>query len=217
MPKYAKHNLFIAVTSLALAVPLQGAFAQAAHAVTPRTTIASSTQSKTAASRVWYRPGEYPQISLPDGSRETVRSALNIPGPMHFGSFVWNEDRIPDGPVWIRIDLSHQLLSVFRAGHEIGTTVIVYGSDGKPTPIGAFHILQKSAHYYSHTYDAPMPFALRLTNDGVAIHGSDVRAGWATHGCIGVPLEFARLLFSASEKGTTVVILPPQENPKKPA
>ena len=47
-----------------------------------------------------------------------------------------------------------------------------------------------------------------LTNDGVAIHGSSVREGWATHGCIGVPLDFARLLFAAATKGTEVVILP---------
>jgi len=42
----------------------------------------------------------------------------------------------------------------------------------------------------------------------VAIHGSNVREGYATHGCIGVPLEFARLLFGAAVKGDQVVILP---------
>ncbi len=53
-----------------------------------------------------------------------------------------------------------------------------------------------------------MPYMLRLTNDGVAIHGSNVREGWASHGCIGVPLDFARLLFAAASKGDLVVILP---------
>ena len=52
-----------------------------------------------------------------------------------------------------------------------------------------------------------MPYMLRLTSDGVAIHGSKVRQGWATHGCIGVPLDFARLLFGAASKGDAVVIL----------
>lgn len=52
-----------------------------------------------------------------------------------------------------------------------------------------------------------MPCMLRLTKDGVAIHGSIVRKGWATHGCIGVPLDFARQLFAVTRKGDPVIIL----------
>ena len=52
-----------------------------------------------------------------------------------------------------------------------------------------------------------MPFMLRLTGDGVAIHASNVRQGWATHGCIGVPPDFARKLFSATARGDMVVIV----------
>jgi hypothetical protein len=157
--------------------------------------------------RVRYTENDYPQLTLPDGRRETVRSVLNITKRMQFGDFVWNEDRIPDGPVWVRIDLTRQLVSVFRGGHEIGTAVILYGTDGKPTPTGSFPILEKRADYHSRSYDAPMPFMLRLTDDGVAIHGSNVRRGFATHGCIGLPLNFARKLFAATHKGDIVAIL----------
>lgn len=157
--------------------------------------------------RVQYAPGNYPQLALPDGRRETVRSVLNITKPMHFGDFVWNEDRIAGGPVWVRVDLTRQLVSVFRGGHEIGSAVILYGTDGKPTPTGSFAILDKKADYHSRSYDAPMPFMLRLTDDGVAIHGSNVRKGFATHGCIGIPLDFAKLLFAATHKGDIVTIL----------
>ena len=170
--------------------------------------IAAPTQEASSEARIWYPPHNYTQLSLPDGRKEIVRSVLNITTPMHFGSFVWNEDHIPQGPVWVRIDLNRQLMSVFRAGHEIGSAVILYGTDRKPTPTGSFTILEKNAHYYSRSYDAPMPYMLRLTNDGVAIHGSNVREGWASHGCIGVPLDFARLLFAAAGKGDLVVILP---------
>jgi hypothetical protein len=158
--------------------------------------------------RIWYSAHNYSQLSLPDGRKEVVRSVLNITRPMHFGSFVWDEDHIPKGPVWVRIDLSRQLLSVFRSGHEIGSAVILYGMNRKPTPTGSFTILEKNPDYYSHSYDAPMPYMLRLTNDGVAIHGSNVREGRASHGCIGIPLDFARLLFAAASKGDLVVILP---------
>ncbi len=40
-----------------------------------------------------------------------------------------------------------------------------------------------------------MPYMLRLTGDGVAIHDSKVEWGYATHGCIGVPVAFAKALF----------------------
>ena len=179
-------------------------------AAAPPAPTAASIQTPPSAPRVWYSANGYPQLTLPGGRHILVRSMLNITSPMHFGDFAWNEHRIPAGPVWVRIDLSRQLLSVFRAGHEIGTAIILYGTDGKPTPTGRFAILEKDKDHYSHSYDAPMPYMLRLTNDGVAIHGSNVRKGWATHGCIGIPLDFARLLFAATSKGDEVAILAAQ-------
>ena len=158
--------------------------------------------------RISYPAGGYPVLGLSGGRHVAVRSLLNVTRPMQFGDFVWNEANVPQGTVWVRVDLSRQMLSVFRDGNEIGTAVILYGTDGAPTPVGRFRILEKNAHYYSHTYHVPMPYMLRLSNDGVAIHGSAVREGWATHGCIGVPLDFARLLFATARKGTPVDILP---------
>lgn len=158
--------------------------------------------------RVWYSPDRYPDLALPGGRHETIRSALNIRQVMKFGDYVWDEQYIPkSGPVWIRVDIDRQLISVYRDGHEIGTAVILYGAESKPTPPGTFPILQKAEDYHSRTYDAPMPYMLRLTDDGVAIHGSDVRERAATHGCIGVPLEFARRLFGEMKLGDQVVIL----------
>jgi lipoprotein-anchoring transpeptidase ErfK/SrfK len=159
--------------------------------------------------RIWYAANNYPRLELPGGHEEIVRSALNVKGAMQFGSFIWDEDRVPKkGAMWVRIDLGHQILSVFRGGHEIGTAVILYGTDGKPTPTGDFKVLQKAADYHSHAYDAAMPYMLRLTDDGVAIHGSNVREGYATHGCIGVPPDFAKRLFTVMAKGDPVFIVP---------
>jgi lipoprotein-anchoring transpeptidase ErfK/SrfK len=69
-----------------------------------------------------------------------------------------------------------------------------------------FHVLERAREHRSNLYDAEMPYMLRLTNDGVAIHASKVREGSATHGCIGVPLEFARRLFDVIHRGDLVVI-----------
>lgn len=136
-----------------------------------------------------------------------VKSVLPIHGPFRHGDYAWDESRAPAvGPVIITVDLKAQTLSVFRAGHEIGAAVILYGADDKPSPLGAFPITQKDADHVSNLYDAPMPYMLRLTNDGVAIHGSDVQWGNATHGCIGVPTAFARKLFGVTKLGDLVII-----------
>jgi hypothetical protein len=205
----------VSITLVSLAAVLFGLMLQKSVAA-PQVSMANSVRIRPSGARIWYPAGNYPQLSLPDGRKEVVRSMLNVTRPMHFGNFVWDEDHIPAGAVWVRIDLTRQLLTVFRGGHEIGSAVILYGTDGKPTPTGSFTILEKDRDHYSHSYDAPMPDMLRLTNDGVAIHGSNVREGWATHGCIGVPLEFARLLFAVTGKGDLVAILPAQAGVAQP-
>lgn len=158
------------------------------------------------AGRITYPAGMTPSFVLPGGERKPVHSLLNITRPMAFGEFRWDEEGVPPGEVWVRIDLARQTLSVFRAGHEIGTAVILFGSDGTPTPTGLFTVLDKDADYHSRTYDAPMPYMLRLTTDGVALHASNVRRGSATHGCIGTPPDFARKLFAAMAVGDSVAI-----------
>jgi lipoprotein-anchoring transpeptidase ErfK/SrfK len=136
-----------------------------------------------------------------------IKTILNVPKRMTYGDYRWDDKGVPAGPIWIRVDPAAQLLSVFRGGHEIGTAVILYGASDVPTPTGKFPILAKLKDHRSATYDgAPMPYTLRLTADGVSIHGSDVRWGYATHGCIGVPKEFAARLFNAASVGDEVFI-----------
>lgn len=136
-----------------------------------------------------------------------VKRILDIPGPIRFGEYYWDADGIPaDGPLTITIDLEAETMSVFRDGYEIGATAILYGADEKPTPLGVHKITQKKVHHISNLYGAPMPYMMRLTNDGVAIHASEVEMGAATHGCIGVPLPFAKLLFAQAKLGDRVII-----------
>jgi hypothetical protein len=51
-----------------------------------------------------------------------------------------------------------------------------------------------------------MPHMQRLTWGGVALHGGDLPGYPASHGCIRLPREFARLLFGVTQLGMTVVI-----------
>lgn len=137
----------------------------------------------------------------------TVKRILDIPGPISFGTYYWNTDGVPaNGPLVITVDLEAQTMSVFRGGYEIGATAILYGMDEKPTPLGVHTIKQKKVHHISNLYGAPMPYMMRLTWDGVAIHGSEVEEGRATHGCIGVPTAFAKLVFAQAKLGDKVII-----------
>jgi hypothetical protein len=140
---------------------------------------------------------------LPKGTR----SILATGGRLTHGSWRWDEAGVPVGPITVRVDLERQLVSVFEGPHEIGTAVVVYGTEGKETPRGKLPILGKTRDYHSITYDAPMPFSLWLRDDGVALHGSSVRMGRATNGCIGVPVEFARKLFEVASKGDIVEVI----------
>lgn len=143
---------------------------------------------------------------LPKGTR----SILATEGRLTHGSWRWDEVGVPDGPITVRVDLGRQLVSVFKGPDEIGTAVVVYGAAGKETPRGKLPILGKTRDYHSITYDAPMPFSLWLREDGVALHGSSVRMGHATNGCIGVPVEFAGKLFEVARKGDFIEVIAPQ-------
>lgn len=140
---------------------------------------------------------------LPAGTR----SVLNINKTMKYGDFEWDTEGVPEGELLIRVDLRRQLVSVFRGGHEIGTAVALYGMDGKETPLGRFPILSKVEDYRSRSYDAPMPYTLWMTNDGVAMHASSVAEGRATNGCVGVPLGFARHIFALTQPGDIIEVV----------
>ena len=136
-----------------------------------------------------------------------LKSLLPVDKSLKYGDYLWNDANVPPGEISVRVDLRTQLMSVMRAGHEIGTAVVLYGADKKETPVGTFPVLWKGRNHRSSLYDAEMPFTMRLTGDGVAIHGSDVRWGAATHGCIGVPTQFAARMFDLVKVSTPVMIV----------
>lgn len=135
-----------------------------------------------------------------------VKTLLDVRESLKHGEFVWDDQGVPGGKVRIWVDLRRQTISVFRSGHEIGTALIAYGTDEKETPIGTFKVLSKHRHYRSRAYNAEMPYSLFITADGIALHSSPLRARHATHGCVGLPDQFARRLFQLAGVGTTVDI-----------
>lgn len=159
------------------------------------------------AERIFLSPMEQDEAAmrglLPKGTRSIIRTK----GALSHGDWRWDDQGVPRGKLTVRVDPSRQTLSVFRGSHEIGTALIVYGAVGKETPRGRLPIIGKTRDHHSRTYDAPMPYSLWLTTDGVAIHGSDVAVGRASNGCIGVPVPFAAKLFAAARKGDVIEVL----------
>lgn len=126
---------------------------------------------------------------------------------MRAGQFIWTPENAPEGPLLIHVDLSRQLVSVYRNGVRIGVATSSSGRRGYETPAGVYTILQKNARHRSNLYNnAPMPYMLRLTWDGVALHGGHVATRPASHGCVRLPMAFARELFRITDTGTTVVV-----------
>ena len=137
-----------------------------------------------------------------------IKRVLPINGPIKYGEWHWDDEGVPQGPLVVTVDLQARVISVFRDGYEIGAAAVMLGTDQHPTPTGVFPILSKERHNVSEKYDnAPMPWTLRLTHDGVAIHGgSEVERGFASHGCIGTPDGFVSKLFAIAKPGDKVII-----------
>ncbi len=130
------------------------------------------------------------------------------------GEWLLYPEIAPDGPTLVYVDLARQRATVYRNGVRIGVSTISSGKKGNSTPTGVFTILQKNKDHRSSTYDnAPMPYMQRLTWRGVALHAGNLPGYPASHGCVRLPLEFAKRLFTVTEMGGTVVIAGGHEDP----
>jgi len=142
----------------------------------------------------------------PVDERFVIKRILPISGPIKYGEWHWDDANVPAGPIVVTVDLEARVISIFRGGHEIGASAVLLGTQEKPTPTGIFPITQKRRHHVSNIYDAPMPYMQRLTNDGISLHATKVEWGYASHGCIGMPEEFAKKVFETTQLGDRVFI-----------
>jgi len=125
------------------------------------------------------------------------------------GQFAWlpASNAGSDGPVTLLVNLEAQRAYLYREGQRIAVTTVSTGRRGNDTPTGVFPIMGKSKVHYSNRYNnAPMPWMQRLTRWGHALHAGQVRATPASHGCIRLPAQFAKQLFSLTRRGDYVVI-----------
>lgn len=130
------------------------------------------------------------------------------PKSLKAGQFIWKDNNKDAGSVVALVSIPEQRLYLYRHGTLIAISTVSTGKRGYGTPAGIFTVLEKDRHHRSRTYDnAPMPYANRLTWQGVALHAGHVMPYPASHGCIRLPSEFAKLLFGVSKLGMTVIVM----------
>ena len=130
------------------------------------------------------------------------------------GDYVWLPEMSPAGPVVIVVSLPEQRLYVYRNGIRIGRSSVSSGKPGHKTPTGVFTILQKNVKHTSTIYKgASMPYMERLTWGGVALHAGNLPGYPAAHGCVRLPLDFAKQLYTVTQPGTTVIVTNQKSTP----
>ena len=111
----------------------------------------------------------------------------------------------------IVVDLSEQKAYAIEDGHIVCEGRISSGKKGRETPSGEYTIMQKKRHHKSNLWPKPkggakMPYMMRLTNDGIAMHLGYVPNRPASHGCIRLKNRFAQKLYKWARVGTTVIV-----------
>lgn len=135
----------------------------------------------------------------------------------------------------IKIELGTQRGLLMNGDEVVMDYPICSGIKSRPTPTGTFYILEKivekSSNRYGKIYDAegelvngnadvvldsipeggkfvgaPMPYWMRLTNDGVGHHIGPVRRYPASHACVRGPSQTIPIVYSKVKEGTQVEI-----------
>lgn len=123
------------------------------------------------------------------------------------GDFLWAPQVAPEGPVVIVVSIAQQRAYAYRNGIPIGISTVSTGKKGHETPTGVFTLLQKNVDHKSNLYNnAPMPYMQRLTWDGIAMHAGNLPGYPASHGCVRLPMGFAKLLYGVTKLGLTVIV-----------
>jgi len=116
--------------------------------------------------------------------------------------------------VLINIDKSAQRMTVSRDGEVLYTWPVSTGAPGHATPSGTFKTFRMEADHFSKEWDdAPMPYSIFFTQNGMAVHGTyeTKHLGMpVSHGCVRLSPQNAATLFKlVKEDGllTTKVVL----------
>jgi len=128
------------------------------------------------------------------------RSAFTFDPPM----------QTPKNPAAVKVKLSTtaQRLYVVEGDNVLLATPITVGTSSTPTPLGNFTIYSKQENrrrYSSPGAGYPMPYWMEFKS-AYGMHWGFVKSQPATHGCVRMPLNSARKVFSLVRTGTPLEI-----------
>jgi lipoprotein-anchoring transpeptidase ErfK/SrfK len=146
-----------------------------------------------------------PPVSKPPVAKPAKKGPVDSLKP---GQYIWEKRAYNATNLRIIAVLDIQRLYVFDGDTLVGVSTMSTGKKGHPTPTGNFEILQKNVDHKSNLYsNAPMPFMQRLTWDGIALHAGHIPGYPASHGCLRLPMPFAKALYSVTKMKQPVTIL----------
>jgi lipoprotein-anchoring transpeptidase ErfK/SrfK len=157
-----------------------------------------------------------PPVVVPAPTPAPVKPPAPVPAPkkkvasdgLKPGQYIWEKRAYDAKDLRIIAILSEQRIYVFDGDTLVALSTISSGKKGHKTPTGVFPILQKNVDHKSNIYsNAPMPYMQRLTWDGIALHAGHIPGYPASHGCIRLPLAFAKALYSVTKMNQKVVVL----------
>jgi L,D-transpeptidase catalytic domain len=117
-------------------------------------------------------------------------------------------------PIMAIVSLKSQQVTFYDADGWILRAPVSTGTTGRETPAGVFAVIEKNKDHYSSLYDdAWMPNMLRITWNGIALHGGPLPGYAASHGCIRMPYDFAAKVFDKAPMGMRVIVSPGDTEP----
>ncbi|MBN9010130.1 MAG: L,D-transpeptidase family protein, partial [Rhizobiales bacterium] len=112
-------------------------------------------------------------------------------------------------PVMAIVSIKSQQVTFYDADGWILRAPVSTGTKKRETPAGVFAVVEKDKDHHSSLYDdAWMPNMLRITWNGIALHGGPLPGYPASHGCVRMPYGFAEKLFDKAWIGMRVIISP---------
>src|SRR5579864_4077795 len=117
-------------------------------------------------------------------------------------------------PIMAIVSIRNQQVTIYDADGWILRAPVSSGIKGRETPAGVFAVVEKNKDHHSSLYDdAWMPNMLRITWNGIALHGGPLPGYAASHGCVRMPYGFAEKLFDKVPMGMRVIIAPGDAEP----
>ena len=122
--------------------------------------------------------------------------------------------RVAGEPIMAIVSIKNQQVTIYDADGWILRAPVSTGVKGRETPAGVFAVVEKNKDHHSSLYDdAWMPNMLRITWNGIALHGGPLPGYAASHGCVRMPYGFAEKLFAKVPMGMRVIIAPGDAEP----